>query len=83
MLHRIREAWAHTAGEQFAGPVEADETYVGGKAKNMHAVQRAKLTGRGGVDKAVVVGIKDRATNRGRCRSCCGHFGPHTGRCGG
>ena len=64
MLHRIREAWAHSAGEPFAGPVEADETYVGGKAKNMHAVQRAKLTGRGGVDKAVVVGIKDRATNR-------------------
>ena len=64
MLHRIREAWANGSGERFAGPVEADETYVGGKAQNMHAHKRARLTGRGGVDKAAVVGVKDRASNR-------------------
>lgn len=40
-------------------------TYVGGKAKNMHARQRAeRITGRGAVDKTAVVGAKDRATNR-------------------
>ena len=69
MLHRIREAWAHDAyGDEdpFSGPVEADETYVGGKAKNMHAHQRAKLTGRGGVDKMAVVGVKDRKTRHVR-----------------
>ena len=61
---KIAEAWAHAEWEPLTGPVEADETYVGGKAKNMLAAQRAKLTGRGGVDEAVVAGIKDRATNR-------------------
>ena len=65
MLHRIREAWANTAGEPFAGPVEADETYVGGKAKNMHAAERKRrITGRGGADKAIVVGVLDRATGK-------------------
>ena len=64
MLHRIREAWAETDIEPFTGPVEADETYVGGKARNMHTAKRAELTGRGGVDKTAVVGVKDRATGR-------------------
>ena len=37
---------------------------MGGKAKNMHVGQRERLTGRGGVDKMAVAGVKDRATNR-------------------
>ncbi|MXZ70833.1 MAG: IS1595 family transposase [Acidobacteria bacterium] len=66
MLHRIREAWADGTAGEFAGPVEADETFVGGKAKNMHAAQRRELTGRGGVDKMTVAGVRDRATGRVR-----------------
>ena len=69
MLHRIREAWAHDAyfdERRFDGPVEADETFVGGKAKNMHAQQRERLTGRGGADKMIVIGVKDRASSRVR-----------------
>ncbi len=31
MLHRIREAWADERTALFSGPVEADETYIGGK----------------------------------------------------
>ena len=62
MLHRIREAWTAPLPGAFVGPVEADETFVGGKAKNMHAAQRKQLTGRGGVDKMAVAGLKDRAT---------------------
>ena len=70
MLHRIREAFGGADGAPddaaYAGPVEVDETYVGGKRKNMSNAQRKALkgTGRGGVGKAVVVGAKDRETNR-------------------
>ncbi len=62
LSHRIRESWSdEQMRAAFAGPVEVDETFVGGKAKNMHAVERERrITGRGGADKAVVVGIKDR-----------------------
>ena len=65
LAHRIRETWADRQGEPFAGPVEADETYVGGRAKNMHAkVRRERITGRGGVDKTAVAGVRDRASGK-------------------
>ena len=41
-----------------------DEAYIGGLAKNMHARKRAELTGRGGADKAAVVGVKDRDSGK-------------------
>ena len=62
MAHRIRESWAKKS-HTFAGPVEVDETYVGGKEKNKHASQRLNA-GRGTVGKTVVVGVKDRETNK-------------------
>jgi len=66
LSHRIRESWAdQQALGVFAGPVEVDETYVGGKAKNMHARQRReRITGRGTADKTPVVGVKDRRTGK-------------------
>ena len=65
LAHRLREAWKDH-GSQFAGPVEVDETYIGGKRKNMSNAKRKELagTGRGAVGKAIVVGAKDRATNK-------------------
>lgn len=65
LAHRLREAWKDH-GTQFAGPVEVDETYIGGKRKNMSNAKRKELagTGRGAVGKAVVVGARDRATNK-------------------
>ena len=62
LAHRIREAWKDN-NTQFAGPVEVDETFIGGKEKNKHANKKLRA-GRGGVGKAIIVGAKDRETNR-------------------
>lgn len=47
----------------LSGEVELDETYVGGKAINMHASKRAKLSGRGTADKVPVFGAVERKGN--------------------
>ncbi|MCY4514846.1 MAG: IS1595 family transposase, partial [Candidatus Tectomicrobia bacterium] len=60
MAHRIREAWADKQ-TPFAGPVEVDETFVGGKEANKHADKKMHM-GRGPVGKAVVAGVLDRRT---------------------
>ena len=62
MAHRIRETWDDSA-ERFAGPVEVDETYIGGKERNKHESKKLK-SGRGAVGKTAVVGMKDRGTNQ-------------------
>ena len=63
MLHRIREAWGEGGDGPFDGPVEVDETYMGGKRRNMPKSKRKALKGRGAAGKTAVVGAKDRATN--------------------
>jgi transposase-like protein len=61
MDHRIRFSLGMGPGNKLSGQVEADETYIGGKARNMHADKRAeKITGTGGKDKAAVMGILER-----------------------
>ena len=63
LAHRIRKAWGNGSGNVFEGPVEVNESYFGGRSRNMHRSSRKALTGRAGVDKVSVVGVKDRATN--------------------
>lgn len=61
MLHRIRKAMETDNFHKLSGSVEADETYVGGKAKNMHAKKREQaITGRGAVNKMPVQAIVER-----------------------
>ena len=64
MAHRVRRALAQGDGTLFAGPVEVDETYFGGKRRNMSKSKRKQLTGRGPSGKTAVVGVRDRRTGR-------------------
>ena len=64
LAHRIRENWK-SGPVSFFGPVEADETYIGGKESNKHESRKLKA-GRGTVGKTPVAGVKDRQTNKVR-----------------
>ena len=64
MQQRIRKAWGGEVAAILAGPLEVDETYVGGKRRNMPKAKRRTLKGRGPVDMTAVAGVKDRATNK-------------------
>lgn len=68
MMHRIREAWADETSDLFDGPAEVDETYFGGRRRNMSNAKRKMLEGRGPVGKTAVVGGKDRATKQVRAK---------------
>ena len=68
MLHRIREAWADPAGQPMPGPVEADETHVGGKFRNLHAKDRRERRKLPNYGKTIVAGVRDRETKRVHAR---------------
>jgi transposase-like protein len=61
MLHRIRLALQDESFGKLNGEVEVDETFIGGKARNMHLDKRERrITGTGGKDKTIVFGALER-----------------------
>jgi hypothetical protein len=61
MLHRIRLGLQDIDGGKLGGEVEVDETFIGGKARNMHKSKReAKITGRGPEGKEILFGMVER-----------------------
>jgi transposase-like protein len=61
--HRIRFALTMGTINKFSGQIEADETFIGGRARNMHSEKRArKISGTGGKDKTAVMGILERGS---------------------
>ena len=77
LAHRLRQAFGRD-GALFSGPVEADETYMGGERRNMSKAKRAAMNkSRGPVGKTAVVGAKDRASNAVRARVVQRTDAPH------
>lgn len=73
MLHRIREAMRNGSllkmGGSDRGPVEVDETFVGGKPKNMHRERRLRMqTAEKANQKTIVMGMLDRESRQVRAR---------------
>jgi len=64
MMHRIRLAMQTGSFVKMGGngsAVEVDETFIGGKSRNMHKSKRAeRITGTGGKDKTAIVGLLER-----------------------
>ncbi len=63
LAHCLRAALSEN-DSPFAGPVKVNETYFGGRRKNMPKSKRKGLTGRRAVGKTPIVGAKDRETNK-------------------
>jgi hypothetical protein len=69
MLHRIRLAMRAKGGGKLGGDVEIDETFIGGRARFMHADKREKaIKGRGPMGKAAVMGLLQRHPGKGKSR---------------
>jgi transposase-like protein len=72
MLQRIRLAMQSKSLLKLGntgGPVEVDETFVGGKPKNMHVQRRMKLQKHGEhIEKSIVMGMLDRETRQVRAK---------------
>jgi len=61
MLHRVRLAHQGNNTGKLSGEVEVDESMIGGKSRNMHKAKRARvITGTGGKDKTIVMGMVER-----------------------
>lgn len=79
VLHRVREAMHTGTFQKFSGVVESDESFVGGKAKNMHHSRRQeRIKGTGGVGKAIVHGLLARGAGKDACSKVKAKVVPNT-----
>src|SRR5207253_3334816 len=68
MLHRLRLAIHAKSFDKMGGTVEVDETFIGGKARNMHAAKRTRLgisQSRSMIGKVAVMGLLERHSENG------------------
>lgn len=75
VLHRLRMVLKNNSGFQFGGPVEVDETFVGGRIANMHKSKKARMTQIKGqqlkgdhMNKTIVMGMLDRELRQVRAK---------------
>jgi transposase-like protein len=70
MLSRLRLALHDDPSDRFSGHIEADETFIGGKARNMHKGKRKRVIGwnRGRAGKVAVAGLLERTSPDGHSR---------------
>jgi transposase-like protein len=74
MDHRVRLAMKTGSFLKMGGEVEADETFIGGLAKNMHKDRRERtIKGTGGAGKEAVLGIVERGTENTTSRIKVSH----------
>lgn len=67
LAHRIRKSFEDQLKARLESPLEADETYIGGRLKNMHASKRpAYIVGTAG--KTPVVAVKSRTSKKVKAR---------------
>ena len=71
MMHRIRLAMTQGSFEMGGdgGPVEVDETYIGGAARNKHKDRRNRQYLGGGAGKQAVFGLLERNSGKSRVRT--------------
>jgi transposase-like protein len=72
MLQRIRLAMQDERGGKFGGEVEVDETFIGGRARNMHASKRKRLgisQSKSMIGKVAVMGLLERHGDGSRVRT--------------
>ena len=69
MQQRVRLAMQSGSVAKMTGAVEADETFIGGLARNMHKHKRAqKIKGTGGSGKTAVMGLLERHSEKGKSK---------------
>lgn len=71
VLHRLRLAMRDTYFSKVGGPnneVEVDESFIGGKMRNMHRDRRARFQAEKSAAKTAVIGILDRDTRQMRAK---------------